>query len=510
MKDVVSVKDFGVVGDGVTDDTTAIQAAINNSASEVYFPAGKYIISDTLLVSSNTRLVSWTGAPPTTVALANNDVNLVFTNQTENKSACFTNTDPLVPISNFCISGISIIAQEFGGFNWAWIFEWFGALSHNYFSIKAENKSLSGGVYKSTEIVGSPSWVQYFDSCIFKLADTTTQYIVDHVHSDSYISNCYFTGGKGVIDRGTGGNLYVGCHFDRTEYSASSAGITLARADVHATSGGSQKVLSACYFDLHTIGVKVDTSVNVGANNLNWGSIITGCIFRNETNTDIQLENNVTYTTLGCVITNNTFTGGTSTSIDIGASWDNVTIVGNRRLVNTTFNYESKDFSVLQENLGVHQTGGPLFNVGNETFRSQTAVSGFFGSSKSGNGLVLGSLTGNTPFIGASRDSGGTATALNFFTDNTKRLVLAADGSSFYPNTGGTLSLGQAGNRWSDVASIQFSVGASGVPWTSGTGSPEGVVTAIVGALYSRTDGGAGTTLYVKESGTGNTGWVAK
>lgn len=43
-----------------------------------------------------------------------------------------------------------------------------------------------------------------------------------------------------------------------------------------------------------------------------------------------------------------------------------------------------------------------------------------------------------------------------------------------------------------------------------GTGSPEGVVTAVVGSLYMRRDGGAGTSLYVKESGTGNTGWVAK
>lgn len=51
---------------------------------------------------------------------------------------------------------------------------------------------------------------------------------------------------------------------------------------------------------------------------------------------------------------------------------------------------------------------------------------------------------------------------------------------------------------------------ASGVQWTSGTGSPEGVVTAGVGSLYTRTDGGASTTLYVKESGAGNNGWVAK
>jgi hypothetical protein len=43
-----------------------------------------------------------------------------------------------------------------------------------------------------------------------------------------------------------------------------------------------------------------------------------------------------------------------------------------------------------------------------------------------------------------------------------------------------------------------------------GTGDPAGVVTANVGSLFLRSDGGATTTLYVKESGTGNTGWVAK
>lgn len=45
----------------------------------------------------------------------------------------------------------------------------------------------------------------------------------------------------------------------------------------------------------------------------------------------------------------------------------------------------------------------------------------------------------------------------------------------------------------------------------AGPGSPEGVVGGQVGALYLRTDGAAGTSLYVKETGAGlNTGWVAK
>jgi hypothetical protein len=44
----------------------------------------------------------------------------------------------------------------------------------------------------------------------------------------------------------------------------------------------------------------------------------------------------------------------------------------------------------------------------------------------------------------------------------------------------------------------------------AGTGSPEGVVPGRVGAVYRRLDGGASTSLYVKESGSSTTGWVAK
>ena len=52
--------------------------------------------------------------------------------------------------------------------------------------------------------------------------------------------------------------------------------------------------------------------------------------------------------------------------------------------------------------------------------------------------------------------------------------------------------------------------GESGPLVSTGVGSPEGIVSSIVGGLYVRQDGGPGSTLYVKEFGTGNTGWVAK
>lgn len=56
---------------------------------------------------------------------------------------------------------------------------------------------------------------------------------------------------------------------------------------------------------------------------------------------------------------------------------------------------------------------------------------------------------------------------------------------------------------------IKFA-GNGDVIWRCGENSPEGAVTAPVGSLFTRTNGGANTTLYVKESGAGNTGWVAK
>ena len=53
---VVSVRDFGAVGDGVNDDFAAIQAALDSGAREVIIPFGTYPVSKTLKVHSNTKV----------------------------------------------------------------------------------------------------------------------------------------------------------------------------------------------------------------------------------------------------------------------------------------------------------------------------------------------------------------------------------------------------------------------------------------------------------------------
>lgn len=61
-----------------------------------------------------------------------------------------------------------------------------------------------------------------------------------------------------------------------------------------------------------------------------------------------------------------------------------------------------------------------------------------------------------------------------------------------------------------DLAGVQYHHYTATVFDTSGTGSPEGVVSAAAGSTYRNLSGGAGSTFYVKESGVGATGWVAK
>lgn len=60
FRDVANVKDFGAVGDGIADDTTAIQTAINfNAGGCVYFPRGRYRITNKIVITSDkTSLVS--------------------------------------------------------------------------------------------------------------------------------------------------------------------------------------------------------------------------------------------------------------------------------------------------------------------------------------------------------------------------------------------------------------------------------------------------------------------
>lgn len=85
MRDIVSVQDFGAVGDGVTDDTSAIVAAISamSAFSSLYFPAGDYKVTSKISFNPPQNNVSFfgDGAGATTLryaGAATNDDCFVF------------------------------------------------------------------------------------------------------------------------------------------------------------------------------------------------------------------------------------------------------------------------------------------------------------------------------------------------------------------------------------------------------------------------------------------------
>jgi len=118
-----------------------------------------------------------------------------------------------------------------------------------------------------------------------------------------------------------------------------------------------------------------------------------------------------------------------------------------------------------------------------------STISVYAGATLGANTTLLGSFSAPTP---------GTWTSYDFCTANPSVITSVFSAITVSKNT--TI-------LYYDYVIIEVLDSNS---FIFGTGTPEAVYTAPVGAMYRRLDGGASTTLYVKESGAGNTGWVGK
>jgi hypothetical protein len=138
---------------------------------------------------------------------------------------------------------------------------------------------------------------------------------------------------------------------------------------------------------------------------------------------------------------------------------------------------------------------------------------GSVGSQVSGDALYVDGAGGWTNFA-FFKDTTG---AQRFRMDATGKMFIGANGQTLYDGSGGLqtdavliANNGLFTNGTAFVGNLAWAAGSTHkVQW--GSGSPAGVVTADRGSIWLRVDGGASTTMYVKESGDGtNTGWVAK
>ena len=149
----------------------------------------------------------------------------------------------------------------------------------------------------------------------------------------------------------------------------------------------------------------------------------------------------------------------------------------------------------LPAQLSVQGTGGRHAIIANAPAGGGAAM---VGTSSSGGaaGKFYQDTTYTSPALWVSRQ-----------TSSTNSATLGVGSSSTGSTNAKAVSVSHGTN---EVFFVRHDGAVSSLYQRFGSGSPDGVVTAPVGAVYHRTDGGAGTSFYVKQSGTGNTGWVAK
>lgn len=118
------------------------------------------------------------------------------------------------------------------------------------------------------------------------------------------------------------------------------------------------------------------------------------------------------------------------------------------------------------------------------------------------------SIDGNLTVDGSV--DGSSSSGLNLYTGATKKVALTHDGTNSIYSYDGNLLFKNSNITRFNVSSdgTYIKIGSGDVGIYIGSVSPEGAVSAPVGAVYLKTNGTYGTSIYIKESAvTGTTGW---
>lgn len=201
MRDEISVKDFGAVGDGVTDDTTSIQAAINAviaaGGGDLYLPEGKYLHSG--------LTINWSNSP---IRLHGSSYNSQSGYGSElyysGSSVALTFEGNGAAFNGYVVENLRMSAATTAN-HWAIKFNKcaFPRVEHCY--ISGFGNASGGGIYFTglNNSVDQTEWVTvkdvYFANCFNGIYSDNTDC------NDFTISECFFSGGAGAAIRGDNG-----------------------------------------------------------------------------------------------------------------------------------------------------------------------------------------------------------------------------------------------------------------------------------------------------------------
>jgi len=242
LQEFVSVKDFGAVGDGVTDDTASFQAALDfqaSSGSPIYVPAGEYLCGS---LTYSTRVILF-GSAPDRSELSGPISKIIYTGTTGFLFSAAVGGDPYGTV----IENIKLFGQ---GRNTA------GGAGCFQGRTTGSNRNM---IFQNV-------WVENFNFAGFDLPDAFgNQFLGCRFRN---IAPSGGASGAGVWYRrinfsaptATTGDLYQGCYFSGC---LSGAGcVATDRSDYH--------VFNNCFFESNDVGVNFTLSQKI---------VLLGCYF---------------------------------------------------------------------------------------------------------------------------------------------------------------------------------------------------------------------------------------
>lgn len=503
----VSVQDYGAVGDGVTDDTAAIQEALDSAASNIIFPKGNYkLISSTydatadwrhhLIIPDDKKLTFEGGRILTDTPFATRSIAILIRGSNVVIDGLET-LDELGSGNPFSI-GVGMGSKYDSSFpagtksnievrNCSFNNNWIGA------SFQMATDAIDGGgrLIDSIRVLNctGSALVGNTSSGIFDFRSDTI-----HKISDVNISNCSAYDGKTASSfnfYGIDGFSANNCTSYRNDY-----------AGMECENGSQNGVISSFRSVDDFYGLWIDDSRRISVSGMTHKTIresITGILgtasrFRPVLKiTREGFTDHTTWKTEGIVSNGIVSEFGT---INIG----------------TFGGTPAGDFGWITINSFCLYGDGTTRASGNKG----VVVGGDCPQLLLTDGLIVG-LPDTS--IELSIPSGGVHKLNNIITE--KAASEASDGITAIG--AGKLKVNDVSVQSDAITSTSFDSKeyrvndvlqperiSSRQQFYAGIGSPEGAAAAGIGSLFLNSTGGASTTLYIKESGTGNTGWVAK
>lgn len=199
---VKNVKDFGAVGDGVTDDWPAIMAAVNwttsNDRGTLYFPPGTYLVS---------QPIDFTGTPGAQCAI-NWRGELALSTITGNFADFIFKSSTQKPLSSLDKLNIVNTNATGGGITFS--------SDNNYTSIRNCTFAANRGILQGDGSGGGPLDCA-IENCIFGPGSNQTNSYGIFVASNGPFTNCRFIGlDTGMFIAGQeGAAVITGCYFEQ-------------------------------------------------------------------------------------------------------------------------------------------------------------------------------------------------------------------------------------------------------------------------------------------------------